>query len=70
MILGTIIMTAVIFVFTLPITSSTVAIVLMVVLGMAFSLLPSSMWPSVPKIIPMKGLGTGYSIISIFRTLG
>lgn len=70
MILGTIIMTAVIFVFTLPISSSTVAIVLMVVLGMAFSLLPSAMWPSVPKIIPMKGLGTGYSIIFYIQNIG
>ncbi|MBR6648091.1 MAG: MFS transporter, partial [Bacteroidaceae bacterium] len=39
------------------------AIVVMVLLGIAFSLVPSAMWPSVPKIIPMKQLGTAYSII-------
>ncbi len=70
MILGTVTMTMVIFVFTLPITSSTVAIVLMVILGIAFSLLPSAMWPSVPKIIPMKGLGTAYSIIFYIQNIG
>lgn len=70
MILGTTLMTTVIFVFTLPINSSAVAIVLMVILGLAFSLLPSAMWPSVPKIIPMKGLGTAYSIIFYIQNIG
>lgn len=40
-----------------------VAIFLMIVLGIAFSLVPSAMWPSVPKIIPEKQLGTAYALI-------
>ncbi len=36
---------------------------LMIVLGIAFSLVPSAMWPSVPKIIPEKQLGTAYALI-------
>lgn len=36
---------------------------IMIVLGIAFSLVPSAMWPSVPKIIPEKQLGTAYALI-------
>lgn len=39
------------------------AAVLMVLLGIAFSLVPSAMWPSVPKIIPENKLGTAYALI-------
>lgn len=35
----------------------------MIVLGIAFSLVPSAMWPSVPKIIPENQLGTAYALI-------
>jgi len=38
-------------------------VLLVIVLGMAFSLVPSAMWPSVPKIIPEKQLGTAYALI-------
>jgi MFS family permease len=40
-----------------------VAIVLILALGVGFSLVPSAMWPSVPKIIPEKQLGTAYALI-------
>ncbi|MDD4645055.1 MAG: MFS transporter [Bacteroidales bacterium] len=40
-----------------------VAILLVILLGIGFSLVPSAMWPSVPKIIPEKQLGTAYSMI-------
>lgn len=39
------------------------AALLMVLLGIAFSLVPSAMWPSVPKIIPANQLGTAYALI-------
>ena len=39
------------------------AIVLIIVLGIGFSLVPSAMWPSVPKIVPEKRLGTAYALI-------
>jgi MFS family permease len=32
------------------------------VLGIAFSMVPSAMWPSIAKIIPENKLGTAYSI--------
>ena len=39
------------------------AVILILVLGVGFSLVPSAMWPSVPKIIPEKQLGTAYALI-------
>ncbi len=40
-----------------------IAVILIILLGIAFSLVPSAMWPSVPKIINEKELGTAYSMI-------
>ncbi|MDD7071914.1 MAG: MFS transporter [Candidatus Egerieousia sp.] len=39
-------------------------------LGIGYSLVPSAMWPSVPKIIPEKNLGTAYSMIYFIQNLG
>ncbi|NDV59160.1 MFS transporter [Bacteroides sp. 519] len=46
------------------------ATVLMILLGIAFSLVPSAMWPSVPKIIPQNKLGTAYSLIFWVQNIG
>ena len=46
------------------------ALTLCVILGVAFSLVPSAMWPSVPKIIPHKQLGTAYSMIFWIQNWG
>ncbi|MDH8700940.1 nitrate/nitrite transporter NarK [Dysgonomonadaceae bacterium PH5-43] len=43
---------------------------LMIVLGIAFSLVPSAMWPSVPKIIPQNKLGTAYALIFWVQNIG
>ncbi len=64
MILGSILLILVHGLFSIPgLNSWITAMVLVVVLGIAFSLVPSAMWPSVPKIIPEKRLGTAYSLI-------
>lgn len=47
-----------------------VAIALMVVLGIAFSLVPSAMWPSVAKIFPAHQLGTAYALIFLIQNVG
>ena len=39
-------------------------------LGIGYSLVPSAMWPSVPKIVPEKNLGTAYSLIYWVQNLG
>lgn len=59
------------FVYSLPfIASSWIAIVLMIVLGIAFSLVPSAMWPSVAKIFPAHQLGTAYALIFFIQNIG
>ena len=70
MIIGTVMLTLVLVVFALPFNSSALAIALMLILGIAFSLLPSVLWPAVPKIVPMKQLGTAYSIIYYIQNIG
>lgn len=47
-----------------------VAILLMITLGIAFSLVPSAMWPSVAKIFPVKQLGTAYALIFYVQNIG
>ena len=39
-------------------------------LGLGYSLVPSAMWPSVPKIVPEKNLGTAYSLIYWIQNVG
>lgn len=41
-----------------------------IMLGVAFSLVPSAMWPSVPKIIPEKLLGSAYALIFWVQNIG
>jgi len=70
MLLGSILLTLVHTIFALPLPNWIVAIVAMVVLGISFGLVPSAMWPSVPKIIPMKLLGTAYALIFYIQNIG
>jgi MFS family permease len=46
-----------------------IAVLLMIVLGIGFSLVPSAMWPSVAKIVPEKRLGTAYALIFWIQNL-
>ena len=43
---------------------------IVVLLGIAFSLVPSAMWPSVAKIIPQQKLGTAYALIFWVQNIG
>ena len=67
---GALMLTAVHFGFSLPIHSSAVAIALMVILSIGYSLAPAALWPCVPKIIPLKCLGTAYSMIFFIQNFG
>ena len=67
---GALLLAAVHFGFSLPIHSSSVAILLMVVLSVGYSLAPAALWPCVPKIIPLKCLGTAYSMIFFIQNFG
>jgi nitrate/nitrite transporter NarK len=56
--------------FSMPIHSSMFAVLLMAVLSIGYSLAPSALWPCVPKIIPLKCLGTAYSMIFFIQNFG
>ena len=70
MIIGSVLLTLVHFIFVLPFHSYILAIICMIILGIAFGLVPSAMWPSVPKIIPMKLLGSAYALIFYIQNIG
>ena len=70
MVIGSVMLTLVLIVFSMPLKSSWIAVTLMCILGIAFSLLPAALWPAVPKIVPMKQLGTSYSIIYYIQNIG
>lgn len=71
MLIGSVMLTVVHVLFALPIMNYWwFAVLIMIVLGIAFSLVPSAMWPSVPKIIPMKQLGSAYAIIFYIQNIG
>ncbi|OQX97026.1 MAG: hypothetical protein B6I24_10125 [Bacteroidetes bacterium 4572_128] len=64
MIIGAVLLIIVHIIFLLPfITNVVFAFFNVIILGIAFSLVPSAMWPSVPKIIPEKQLGSAYAAI-------
>lgn len=70
MLIGSVLLTCVHTIFALPFGTWILAVAVMVVLGIAFGLVPSAMWPSVPKIIPMKLLGTAYALIFYIQNIG
>ena len=71
MVIGSVMLTVVHVLFALPLLNVWwFAVLIMVILGIAFSLVPSAMWPSVPKIIPMKQLGSAYAIIFYIQNIG
>ncbi len=52
-------------VFNVPIALGTI-----VILGTAFSLVPASMWPSIPKIVEDHYLGSAYGLIFYIQNIG
>ncbi|MDR2118169.1 MAG: MFS transporter [Tannerellaceae bacterium] len=71
MLIGSVMLTVVHILFALPLLNEWwFATCVMIVLGIAFSLVPSAMWPSVAKIIPQKQLGTAFSLIFYVQNWG
>ena len=59
------------FAFILPIyPQKWLALTLIAVLGVSFSLVPAALWPSVPKIIDEKILGSAYCLIFWVQNIG
>lgn len=71
MIIGSLLLILVHVLFALPLLNYWwFAAFIMVILGIAFSLVPSAMWPSVPKIIPQKLVGSAYALIFWVQNIG
>jgi len=71
MIIGSIILIFVHGILAIPFLNAWwLAAALVIILGIGFSLVPAAMWPSVPKIIPEKQLGTAYAVIFWIQNIG
>lgn len=53
-----------------PIAGVTVAYLTILVLGASFSLVPASLWPSVPKLVDEKIIGSAYALIFWIQNIG
>ncbi|MCI2082638.1 MAG: MFS transporter [Bacteroidales bacterium] len=47
-----------------------IAYAAIVLLGISFSLVPAALWPSVPKLVENRYLGSGYSVIFWIQNIG
>ena len=47
-----------------------VAYTAIVILGVSFSLVPAALWPSVPKLVENRYLGSAYSVIFWIQNIG
>ncbi|MBQ7517368.1 MAG: MFS transporter [Bacteroidales bacterium] len=71
MIAGAILITCVHLLFSAPFVNQPwMAIILMVLLGVGFAMLPSAMWPSIAKIMPAKLLGTTMALTFYIQNIG
>lgn len=52
-----------------PLTVS-VAYIAIIILGVSFSLVPAALWPSVPKLVHERYLGSAYSVIFWIQNIG
>ena len=71
MIMGAVLLIVVHLLYYMPsLTDVYVAYIAVLILGIAFSLVPSAMWPSVPKIIEDRYLGSAYALIFFIQNIG
>ena len=71
MMLGSFMLILVHLIYAIPFLNNwLIAITLLIVLGIAFSLVPSAMWPSVAKIFPARQLGTAFALIFFIQNIG
>jgi hypothetical protein len=70
MILGSALLTAAHLTFALAPLTMPIAILSIIVLGISFSLIPASMWPSVPKIVEERYLGSAYALVFFIQNIG
>lgn len=70
MIFGAALLTLAHLTFALVPLNMVLAVIAIIVLGVAFSLVPASMWPSVPKIVEDRYLGSAYALVFWIQNIG
>ena len=71
MIIGAVLITIVHVLFAAPFVHEWwMAVILMIFLGIGFSLVPSAMWPSLAKIMPEKQYGTAIALVFFVQNIG
>lgn len=68
--IGAILMTGCHLIFAIAPLTETVAYIAIIILGVSFSLVPASLWPSVPKLVDSRYLGSAYSVIFWIQNIG
>ena len=53
-----------------PVGGIIIAYLTILVLGSSFSLVPASLWPSVPKLVDAKVIGSAYALIFWIQNIG
>ncbi len=70
LIFGSILMTVCHTIFALVPLTEAVAYSAIVLLGVSFSLVPAALWPSVPKLVNQRYLGSAYAVIFWIQNIG
>jgi Na+/melibiose symporter-like transporter len=70
LILGALLMSGCHLTFALVPLTTPIAYTALILLGVSFSLVPAALWPSVPKLVENRYLGSGYSVIFWIQNIG
>ena len=70
LVLGAILMITCHLVFALVPLTKPIAYAAIILLGVSFSLVPAALWPSVPKLVEERYLGSAYSVIFWIQNIG
>ena len=70
LICGALLMTVCHLIFALVPLTKPIAYTAIVLLGVSFSLVPAALWPSVPKLVEERYLGSAYSVIFWIQNIG
>lgn len=70
LICGALLMTVCHLIFALVPLTKPIAYSAIVLLGVSFSLVPAALWPSVPKLVEERYLGSAYSVIFWIQNIG
>ena len=70
LICGALLMTVCHLIFALVPLTKPIAYAAIVLLGVSFSLVPAALWPSVPKLVEDRYLGSAYSVIFWIQNIG